>query len=119
MAIPATALVWPEPMDPSDIVDYAVDLTTLLDTNEGIASYSVILLSEAELLGLVIGTGSRSPQLIEGTKLRIWFSILQDYQQNAAFSGQGASLPIQITIDTTSSPARRKQRTLVVKVQQR
>jgi len=119
MAIPPTALVWSEPMDPSDVIDYVVDCTSLLDEGEFVSSYTVVPYSEATLLGLTIGTGAQAPALISGTKIRVWLSVSASYVDNAAFSGSGATLPIQLTINTSSSPSRRKQRTLVVKVVQR
>jgi len=118
MAIPASALVWDEPMDPSDLVDYVVDCAPFLDDGEVIASFTLANYSEANLLGLQIGTGSYAPQIVTGTKIRMWFSIDTTYQANAAFD-VGVNLPVFLNITTTSIPARKRQRTLVVKVVQR
>lgn len=118
MAIPATALVWAESMDPYDVVDYAVDCTAILDEGENIASYTVVPYAESTLLGLTTGTGAYATSL-SGKILTIWLSVQAAKQEDPAFLGAGTSLPISLSITTSSTPARKKQRTLVVKVQQR
>lgn len=117
MPIPATTKVWPETMDPYDIVDYQVDLAPVLATAESIVSYTVAAPAESELYGLTIGTGTRAPALV-GTNLTLWLSIDSALQTSPAFI-KGLTLPIEITITTNSTPSRRKQRTVAVKVLQR
>jgi len=118
MAVPTNALVWPDPMDPSDVVDYVVDTSGMLDSNELVQSFTVVPYAEAALLGLSIGTGIRQPSLVDDSRIRIWLSVAPAYLENVAFSGSGATLPIQLTVQTSSVPSRTRQRTLVVKVQQ-
>jgi hypothetical protein len=118
MAIPTTALVWAEPMDPYDVVDYSIDCSALLDASESIASYTIVPSSESVLLGLQTGTGEYANSRT-GKVITTWFSIESSKQDSIAFSGPGATLPAEISITTTSTPPRKRQRTCVVKVLQR
>ena len=118
MAIPASTSVWTESMDPYDIVDYSVDCSNMLETGETIASFSLNILAEASVLGLQIKlTDGYNSELI-GNTVRMWLTVLPAEQANPAFDG-GAILPIELVINTNSTPPRRKQRTLGVKVIQR
>jgi hypothetical protein len=118
MAIPVNALVWPESMDPSDVVDYSVDCTAILDEGETISTYTVAPYAESVLLGLTMGTSTYATTLV-GNILTMWLSIAAAKQEDVAFAGTGATLPISLTLNTSSTPSRKKQRTVVVKVQQR
>lgn len=118
MAIPSNAVVWPEVMDPYDVLDYTVDVSDLLEAGENVASFTVTPLAESALVGLTLGTSSYATS-IAGNVIRIWLSIASGQQDNAAFNGTGATLPIEISVTTTSTPPRKKQRTAVVKVAQR
>lgn len=117
MAFPVSTKIWEESMDPYDVVDYQVDLSPLLEDTEGVASYTVDPLPESELYGLEIGVAAYAPLLV-GTELTLWLSINSTYQSNAVFTN-GITLPIEISITTDSSPPRKKQRTVAVKVIQR
>lgn len=124
MAIPLTAFIWPDPMDPSDVVDFVIDCADptlpLLESGETIASFTLVLPSESVALGLTIGTAARAPVKINtDTAIRLWLSVDSGFISNSAFSGAGQSLPVEVTIVTTSSPSRTRQRTCVVKVSQR
>jgi len=119
MAIPASTSVWPEMMDPYDILDFVVDCSGMLEPNELIASHTISLLAEASALGLVINTTSPYATTVEsGTSIRVWFSILPAEQGNPAFN-TSATLPMELVITTNAVPPRRKQRTLAVKVGQK
>ena len=119
MTFPISTKVWAETMDPYDVVDYKVDLSPLLATGEAIASFTVLTLTESDLLGLTVGTSTYAPVLDAATNnITIWLSIAAGFQANAAFV-LGMTLPIEISIITDSSPSRRKQRTVAVKVIQR
>jgi hypothetical protein len=118
MAIPTTALVWPESMDPYDVVDYSIDCKAILDEGENVAGYTITPYAEAALLGLSTGTGNYATS-ISGSIITVWLQIAANKQEDAAFDGNGASLPLSLSITTSSTPPRKKQRTLVVRVQQR
>jgi hypothetical protein len=121
MAIPSKAVKWPEAMDPADLVDFTIDLRDaakpLLEPGEAVAVFDLVLPVEAVALGLVIEQGSgRDPVLISGgDSVRLWLSIDGPMREDPAFD-KGASLPVQITVTTDSSPSRRRQRTLLVEV---
>ena len=118
MPIPQNAIVWDEPMDPYDVVDYTIDLSPLLTTNESIDTFTAIPGAESQLLGLTVGDGDYAPE-ISANVLRIWLSIAPGKQTSASFLNTGVSLPIEISVTTNSSPSRKHQRTVVVKVLER
>lgn len=117
MAIPANALVWAETMDPYDVVDFTIDVTNLL-SSDSVSSFTITPYTESTLLGLEIGSGAYAPS-IAGNIITVWLQIGLANQANPAFDGAGATLPIELSITTNSSPVRKRQRTLVVKVAQR
>lgn len=122
MAIPPRAYVFPQVIDPSDLVEFQMDLSGpdgLLEDKELIASYTLTLLPESVALGLTILTAA--PYALtapDNVSVRAYFEIAAASRDNAAFSGDGASLPMELTITTSSNPARRFQRTIVLKVAQ-
>lgn len=113
MALPASVKVWKETMDPYDLVDFKVNLATLVAENEEIASFTVT----TNGYGLTIGTGIYSPTVI-AKQLTIWLSIDPAFQNDPKFL-KGITIPLEVTITTDSTPPRRKQRTVAVKVIQR
>ena len=115
--MPISTKVWEEIMDPYDIVDYKIDLSTLLATGEEIASYSINIPAESQLYGLTLGTGTRAPSL-NLMNLTLWLQVDSAFQSDPKFI-KGLTLPIEVTIVTNSTPSRRKQRTVAVKVLQR
>ena len=118
MAIPSSTTVWTQSMDPYDIVDYIIDCSKMLEEGENISTYTVSLLAEASLLGLTINnSGGYSTTLISGNRIRVWLSILPAEQSNPIFVN-AVTLPLEVTITTSSTPPRRKQRTVAVTVQQ-
>lgn len=119
MALPKNVQVFTEPMDPYDILDYEVDVTSLLQSGESVTSYTVSLPTESSLLGLEILTTAPYSTSITGNVIRFYLGVIGAEQANAAFSGEGAVLPIEISINTNTNPPRRKQRTVAVVVRQR
>lgn len=134
MAIPPLAYPWTQIMDPADQVEYVVDLRGvdglatdgLLEPGELMDSWELVLGAESVALGLEVGTGDYAPtNPLDGdgnplvTSLLFWFSVDPEMQDDAAYSGEGAQLPMELTIVTNSTPARTRQRTLVLKVAQR
>ena len=117
MAIPAATKIWAETMDPYDLVDYKIDLSPLLTTGEGINSVVVSVPASSALYGLTVGSTSRAP-VLTGTDLTVWLSIDSAFQAEPKFI-KGLTLSIEVTITTDSTPSRRKQRSVAVKVIQR
>ena len=110
--IPPTAVIWPESLDPSDILGFSINCANLLEPGENIASYTVTPGPEAALLGLQVPTTAMSANVIA-----MWLSIDPAKETDNSFAGVGVGLPIEITINT--SMGRRWQRTVVVKVAQK
>jgi hypothetical protein len=123
MALPEDPAVWSQSMDPADRLDYQMfcrGARPLLETAEQIASYTLALTPEAAALGLTIETGGgRDPVVLAGgDTVALWFSVASGFQTNAAFSGSGAQLGVELTIVTDSVPARTRQRTWALTVKQ-
>lgn len=122
MPNPPNAKAFAQPMDPSDIRDYEVvlsqgtDVTSFLDPAEGVASFTVALSAEAVAAGLTIKTEGGYATSITDTTIRFWLEVDAGSQGSTAFDGNGLALGIVITVTTNSTPARKKQRTVIVNV---
>lgn len=115
--LPSNITVFGDIMDPRDIADYEIKATNYLEEGEGVASYSITLLSEALLGGLELGVGAYAHSEANGI-ISLWFNIDELMQSDASFYGGGVTLPLEVEITTDSVPPRRRQRTFGVKVQQ-
>jgi hypothetical protein len=124
MANPPNAISITRPMDPADIEQFFVTLTQgstgaeVLNTGESVASYTLALTAEAIAAGLQIKTGSGYATNLTGLVLSFWLAVNSANQADAAFSGTGLTLGVEWTITTNASPARVKQKTIVVQVAQ-
>ena len=129
MATPPTAFTWPQAMDPADLIDFEADLTgntvplsaseePLLNTGEDVASFTLSMSPEGTALGLTISAQLGYAPTLDNGVIRLWLYVEEALRENAAFAGAGVSIPITLTVTTNSTPARRRQRTLVVKVAQ-
>ena len=114
IVIPATTFLFPEAMDPADLVDFEIDCAGLLTVGENVASYTVTLRPESILLGLTLGV-SEYATIITGSVIRIYLSISSGSQSDPTFIN-GAYLPFEVSIVTDDTPARKRQRTVAVKV---
>lgn len=117
MALPTGVQIWEESMDPYDVTDYAVDLASLLESGESISAWTAVVGSEGALYGLTLGSGAYATQL-NGTVLTLWLSVQAGFQNDAIYA-TGVTLPIEISITTSSTPQRKKQRTVAVRVIQK
>lgn len=120
MAIPPTAMRFARVLDPTEVLDYGISLTNILEPGEQIASYLLELFPEATALGLTIMSGTgRDHALFNGnTGIRFWLTIDESERENPIFEGGGIPLPMRITADTNSDPGRVRQRTFLVPVAQ-
>lgn len=125
MPIPLNAVLWEQPLDPSDVLDYIFELggtKPILDAAsvppEGISSYTVSLGPESVALGLTLGVASYIHTKPTPTSIRVWLSVASGFQSNAAFDGAGTLLPVILTFVTDSIPPRNFQRTAIVTVAQ-
>lgn len=127
MTVSLSPLKWQAALDPSDKVDYTIDLVgRLLEVGETVQSYTLTLSAASTAAGLTIGSGAYATALGSivngvftagsGTVLRIWFSIDPTHVNDTAFDGTGVWLDIQLQVTTTNSPARIRDRTLLLRV---
>lgn len=107
---------WAQAMDPHEIVDYTINLTNFIETNEEIFSYEVKAVREAVALGLIVSPAGYPP-ILSGKEIQVWFSVLQTQQDNVIFNTETV-VPIEVTIWTSSNPRRKRQRTFGLKLVQ-
>jgi hypothetical protein len=112
MAIPPTAIVWPESLDPSDILDFSINCAALLESDETVDTFTAIAGPEAALFGLTITNTALDSNIIS-----MWLAIAPEKISDTAFLNAGTLLPVEITINTDSG--RRWQRTAVIRVAQK
>ena len=117
MAIPSTARVFTQALDPSDILDFYLGLTSGddgddLQVGENVASFQLTLSAEAVAAGLILMDGGRTR--ISANVLGFWLQANAAAQISAIFDGAGVQLPIVFTYTTDNTPPRTVQRTLVV-----
>jgi hypothetical protein len=113
--IPKTTTIFAQPMDPADKIDFIINCSDVLETDESIATFTLALRPEASALGLQLGTDVYAASVLEGKRIRVWLSIDPQKQGDLAFES-GAVLPFEVTINSNSVPPRRRQRTVAVKV---
>lgn len=122
MAVPPGAFKFKAAMDPGELLDYQIRLKDgglrLLDDAESIASYTLTLYPEAVALGLEISSAAGYTPSNDTANITIWFQVASAFRENAAYSGEGATLAMELTVITTSVPVRRRQRTIVLGVAQ-
>ena len=118
MAVPATASIFAEPMDPYEILDFEVGVASLLEVGETVSSYTVTLPTESSLLGLTINTTAPYATSITGNVIKFYLAVTVGEQANSAFTA-GVILPIEISVTTNAAAPRKKQRTVAVRVIQR
>ena len=100
--------------DPSDVADYVIDFTDLLDTAETISLQSAVIDSASASVGLAVGTGSYAPVAVSKS-VRFWLTCSQP--SNLAFAA-GVLAVVTATVTTNASPARTFQRSVLVRVAQ-
>lgn len=122
MALPPNAKAFTQPLDPADLEVFEFTLGQgefdLLMPGEGVAAFTLAVTAEAAAAGLRIVTEDGRAPTLTGLDLRFWLSVDPSLFGAAAFSGAGVDLGLELTVKTTSSPYRTKQKTLVVKVAQ-
>ena len=120
MAVPPTAGRFSGSLDPSEELDFEIRFSSLLESGEKVARFTLALLPEAVAMGLMIMAGEgRDLRLIdEGEAISFWLTVDPQYRENVEFTGGGIPIPMELTIVTTSLPPRTRQRTLLVSVVQ-
>ncbi len=124
MPNPLTAKTFEQAMDPADVVDFKLTISQgdddgdMLQSGENVASYTLTATAEAVAAGLqVLQSGGRQPALV-GNLLQFWLSVQSMLQSASLFGGAGVQLAIELTVVTTATPARTRQRTILITVAQ-
>jgi hypothetical protein len=117
MAIPADAKIWPDAMDPKDLIEYIIPLAGfLLEPGELVDTFDLDLLSASALAGLIIRQDAgRAPSYVNGGIL-LWLSVDPAEHGNAIFDGSGIQAGMELFFRTNSAPYRERQITAVVKI---
>lgn len=125
MAIPTSAVKLAQPLDPADVDFFGVDISQgpqgvtpfpILAPGEGVASFTVQPQPEAVAAGLIIKSGGGyPPAAIVGLTLSLYLAV-DPAKQGASGFDAGMLLGIELTITTTATPPRVKQRTFTVAV---
>lgn len=109
-----------ESIDPSDVLDFVVDLSALLEEGEEFAAISFTVMPEASALGFRVMTEAPyAPLEVDHSHLRLWVTIAEGSRDLAAWNGGGTSCLVEFTATTNSVPARTWQRTIAMRVAQR
>jgi len=126
MAIPPNAKAIAQPLDPADILDLETTITQgppdavpapLILNTENVASFTLTLSAEAVAAGLQIKTGDGYPApTLSDLKVTFWLAVDPAMQGSPLFNAPGLTLALELTLNTTSVPSRRKQRTITVTV---
>lgn len=107
-------------IEPTDTLNFELDCRQLLESGEWFASISLAILPTAAALGFTIpGTGPLGLAEIEPGRIQFWPTIADPEQAASAWSGQGTSCGFEVTAITDSEPARRWQRTVLIRVVQK
>jgi|SRR6476660_6550453 len=104
-------------MDPASLLEWPIKFGGALEENELVVSYTLTMSAEAAALGLEIATGGHAPTW-DGTDLIVWFQVDPLMQADAAFDGQGVSLPMTLWFRTDQTPYRERELTLYLEVAQ-
>ena len=110
-----SATEFPQPLDPSDLLDYVSEIEDLLDSGETIVSgFTVSPTTEGAALGLEIAT-TPPPSLETGDQnVLYWLQVETSKRGDSIFDFDGVQIPIEVTVTTTLT--RRYQRTFLVTV---
>jgi hypothetical protein len=112
--------VAPQSMDPTDTLDFIIDLTAIPDEpHEDFASITLVIVPASAALGFqVLSAPPYAPEEIGNGEIRIWATVDSASRGLAAWS-QGTTCSIEVTATTDSTPPRVFQRTASIQVAQK
>jgi hypothetical protein len=119
MGIPLEAIVWKQPFDPLDRLDYLARFDDLIAADEVIHSFEATVLSAGADVGLGILEGeiegeNFGPFIANDKFILVHFEVAEEMRADPAFLDNGTRLPVRFVIWTNSSPRRRFKRTFVL-----
>lgn len=118
MPIPADAIEWSRPMDPTDRQKRKILLSgaqAVLGEMAQMTGHTLELTSEAWLMGLRISTALGYEPVVTPTSIMIWLEVVPEMRADPAFDA-GVRLAMELTIETNEVPSPRYQKTFVQKV---
>jgi hypothetical protein len=123
MAVPRDAQGFAYQPDPSDTLDYGLNVSVLLDPGDAVAPSSIVIsLSDAAIaLGLVVlDTPTTFPQVSgDGTTIVFWLTVDPARRADKTWNGFGRDVPVSASFAAQSSPTRTYQRDFVITVRNR
>jgi hypothetical protein len=122
MANPQGAATFSYIMDPSDVVDFAVQLSRgsdpadALQAGEDVASYVLEASETALSAGLIVHSSAPRAPAYGDLTVGFWLSVEPSLQTAAMFDNGGVVVGVRLTVVTTASPPRTKQMTFLLNV---
>jgi hypothetical protein len=105
-------------LDPSDILDFVLDLEQLLGAGEQFTSLNLDVVPASAALGFqILEDAPYAPEEIDDSHVRIWPSIGVSSRNLSAWTS-GTSCSIEVTATTNSVPPRTWQKTVSIRVAQ-
>ncbi len=120
MALPKDPISLNAPIDPAEELDYVMDFNAVLNVGEIIDTFVLTMSAEGAALGVSImsGGGRDAAKVEDDRAILVWFKVSSEFQQNAAFAGEGISIGVECRIVTDALPARTRERTFALLVRQ-
>jgi hypothetical protein len=107
-------------MDPSDVMDFLVDLTALPAPAEDLGRPSLSVDVTSAALGFtILQQYPYQPVVIDNEHVRLWVTVTDGQQQARIWSFPHFDCAFFVDVDTTSVPPRHYQRTCLINVQQK
>ena len=119
--IPLGAVIWAQPLDPSDRAKRAIDFSSALPAGSKIFSIERLTVSAvgAALGFQIVQEDPRRPIIgTDGLKVQLWFCVDPAFQSNPAFSGNGTPVAVSVLVRTDADPYEEYERTNVQTVRQ-
>lgn len=122
MAIPLTAVEWPELLGTEEVKNYRVLAGLSLAPGEAIqaGTWSLTAFAETAAAGVEIITGDGTypdPELdVSGQAIDLWFRLDPLSVGDAAFADTGTKFPFEFTFYADTVPPRKINTTLVLQV---
>lgn len=107
-------------LDPTDVLDFVLNLSPLLENDEQFNAVSIVVLPAAVALGFtILTTAPYEPEEVDDSHIRIWATVDEASRSLSAWSGQGTICSFEVTGVTDSNPSRTWQRTGSIRVAQK
>ena len=115
MTVPSNAPAAQDAMDPTDIVDFVIDLAALLDEGEMFDAIDFAVMVESVLLGFtILDRAPHAPTEVDATRVKIWVTVDPAFRNAAAWKGKGTICGVEFT--ATTDRGRQFQRTIAIGV---